>query len=220
MRYKAVIFDMDGTIVNTEKIWKKAGHLLIERRGIACTPELADQLKYKINGLALRESCTVIKNIVGLAEPIEDLVEEKRAIALDLYHEGIDFIDGFEEFSQKLDEHEFKKAIATNADDPTIKKTNDALNLRRFFGKHIYGISSVNHVCKPDPAVYKHAADKLGVNPAECIAVEDSAFGIAAACAAGMTCIGINTGRDKTQLGQADRIIDNYREIDVIDIIS
>lgn len=210
---------MDGTIVNTETVWDTAGHQLIERRGITCTPELKIELKHKIGGLALQKSCAVIKELVGLSEPVEDLIEEKRAIALDLYGNGIGFVDGFEDFYRKLDTFALKKAIATNADDPTIRKTNDALDLRRFFGRHIYGISAVNFVCKPDPAVYIHAANKLGVQPTDCIAVEDSAFGIAAARAAGMTCIGINTGNDRTQLAQAHRIVDTYHEIDLADMI-
>ena len=220
MKYKAIIFDMDGTIVDTEKLWHKAGHILIERRGIVVTPDLKAELKIRLNGLALYESCTAIKNLTGLTEPVEQLIEEKRAIALDLYREGISFITGFEEFHRKVTRQSLKQAIATNADEPTIKKTNDSLNLVRFFGKHIYGISTVNFVCKPNPAIYMHAAGRLGVKPEECIAVEDSAFGIEAARSAGMKCIGINSGGDKERLSRADYIVDNYHEIDMQHILS
>ncbi|MBP9765178.1 HAD family phosphatase, partial [Candidatus Babeliales bacterium] len=88
-------------------------------------------------------------------------------------------------------------------------------SLDRFFKHHIYTIDRVNKQAKPKPDVYLFAAEQLGVQPDECIAIEDSAHGIAAAKAAKMFCIGINTGNDKHSLTQADLIIDSYNEIDL-----
>lgn len=219
MKYKAIIFDMDGTIVDTEKIWKKANQILIERRGVAYTPELKQELTKRISGLALANSCAIIKDLVQLDEPLDDLIKEKCDIARELYKAGIIFIEGFEDFHKEVTALGLRNAIATNAQDFTIEATDSALNLKRFFGEHIYGISCVDYVCKPNPAVYLHAAEKLGVAPEECLAVEDSAHGIAAAQKAGMFCIGINTAQIHDQVKAANHIVDRYDQIDLQELV-
>ena len=73
----------------------------------------------------------------------------------------------------------------------------------------------VNKVCKPNPDIFLHAAKSIGVDPKDCIVIEDSVHGIQAAKAAGMYCIAINTGNDRHLLGQADEIVDCYKQIDL-----
>jgi beta-phosphoglucomutase-like phosphatase (HAD superfamily) len=213
MKYKAIIFDMDGTIIDTAGIWMQANKVLIERRGIPYTPELQAELTPQIHGLATHKTVSIIKDTLKLKESLQDLITEKYVIAMNLYHAGVNFIEGFQEFHGEVVRLKLKNAVATNADNKTIKKANDALNLKNYFGDHIYGIESVNLVCKPDPAIYLHASGKLGVAPEECIAIEDSAFGIAAAQEAGIVCIGINTGKNFEQVKKADIIVDYYHEI-------
>jgi len=215
MGYKAIIFDMDGTIIDTEKLWKEATHKLMERKGIDYTHELKEVLQKEIHGLALHRSCGVIKELMKLEDSLEDLITEKSNIAYSLYKDGIRFIDGFQDFHRTLSAKNIKNGVATNADDMTVLLSDQALNLRSYFGEHIYGISCVNNVCKPDPAIYLHAAEKLGVQPSECIAIEDSAHGINAAQRAGMFCIGINTSRNLDQIKHADHVIEGYEGLDI-----
>lgn len=215
MKYKAIIFDMDGTIIDTEKIWTDATRLFIERRGVSYTQELEKKLKKEIHGLALHKSCGVIKDLIKLEDSLEDLIKEKSSIAYELYKDGICFIDGFQDFHGRVVARNMKYGIATNADDMTLHLSNQALKLVDYFGDHIYGISCVGNVCKPDPAIYLHVAEKLGFKAEECIAIEDSAHGIKAAQAAGMLCIGINTSGNYDQIKEADYIVDRYQDIDL-----
>jgi beta-phosphoglucomutase-like phosphatase (HAD superfamily) len=215
MKYTAVIFDMDGTIVNTENIWFLATKKLIEDKGVIYTPQLHEELTPKIHGLALHQSCRIIKEMVHLEDHVDELIAEKSRIALSLYRDGISFIEGFPDFHRTVVGRELKHGIATNADDATVAITDEQLNLRGFFGDHIYGISCVNNVHKPNPAIYLHAASKLGVDPRDCIAIEDSAHGVKAAKAAGMYCIGINTAKNPHQLKEADSLVDAYVEINL-----
>lgn len=219
MPYKAIIFDMDGTIIDTTHIWRQATKTLITNHGIDFDHELHQDLHAKIHGLAMKESCSIIKNHFNLHASVEDLMKEKSQLAAALYQTNICFIDGFQAFHKQVLHAQLKTGIATNADDVTLKITKETLNLEQFFGEHIYSISQVNYICKPDPAIYLLAAKRLGVNPQECIAIEDSAHGIAAAKKAGIFCIGINTGKNRVNIEASDLIIDTYEELNLATLL-
>lgn len=219
MKYKAIIFDMDGTIIDTEHIWAAANKTLIERRGIPYTPELQTELYRHIAGLALHKSCAIIKDIVKLEDPLDSLIQEKRLIANALYSQGVIFIEGFVKFHAYAQKYSLAMGVATNADAHHVHLTNQALKLDSFFGEHIYSISSVGNIPKPKPDIYLHAAHKLRVGPHECLAIEDSAHGIAAAKAAGMHCIGINTSKNRHNLRHSDFIANHYDDIDLENLL-
>lgn len=214
-KIKAIIFDMDGTIIDTETIWKDATQRLVESKGVLYTPELEKELNNQLRGLALNKSCNVIKEMFKLEDELEDLIKEKAKLANDMYEKGIKYIQGFHEFHGKVLAHDLHTAIATNATPCTVEVSKRILGLEKYFGQHIYDISKVNYVCKPDPAIYLHVAEQFNLDPSECIAIEDSAHGATAAKAAGMICIGINTANDRDQLHMTDFIIDEYHEIEL-----
>jgi beta-phosphoglucomutase len=215
MKYKAIIFDMDGTIIDTEKIWQSATTNLLKQRGVDYCAEFQEEHEKKIVGLSLHKSCQILKDIANISDKVEDLIHEMKTLADNQYEEGIEFIDGFTQFHSIAKDHGLKKALATNAVDSTVEITKRKLNLEKYFGTHIYNISHVDNVCKPDPALYLHAAEKLGIDPKECIAIEDSPTGVRAACSAGMFCIGINTSKKPERLSESHQIIDTYSEIDL-----
>ncbi len=217
--YDAIIFDLDGTIIDTERFWKQASQALLERRGIVLDKKTHDTLFTQLQGLALNKSCLMIKQTAHLPESVEELIAEKSEIAHSCYKKGLSFIPGFVEFHQKLSMLGLKSGIATNAIAESAELTDKILNLKRFFGQHIYNVNHVNFKNKPDPALYLFAANKLCVAPGRCIAIEDSAHGVRAAKQAGLYCIGINTAGKPNQLQEADCIVNGYQEIQLEQIL-
>lgn len=221
MNYKAIIFDMDGTIVSTEQIWQKTTQHILNKHTNHLTQDKKEEIKIYLKGLAIYESCKHIAQHSLTDIDAQVILEEKMNTAHNFYEtEQISFIPFFEEFHKKATEkHGLKTAIATNAITSTVNCTLKYLPLQDFFKEHIYNIDMVNKICKPDPAIFLHAAKNIGVEPQQCIVIEDSAHGIKAAKAAGMYCIAINTGNDRHLLQQADIIVDCYKEIDLDTIL-
>lgn len=210
---------MDGTIIDTEHIWKQANRDLIANRGITLTPELEHELSERLSGHSMLECCRIIKELLNLSEPVEILYKEKSIIADKLYKSGLKFIDGFLEFHARAVKMNLKVGLATNATDQAVQISNKLLNLERLFGIHIYNSSHVQSQFKPHPAIYLHAAAQLGYKPEECIAIEDSKNGVTSAVTAGMYCIGINTSKKPDLIAHSHQIIDEYHEIDLVALL-
>ncbi len=215
---KAIIFDMDGTIVDTNAMWEGATEKLLVSKGVNYL-KVKKTVSELLDGGAggLRSGCALLRQMFDLSDTPEQLAREKKAYAHEFYHNGIDFIKGFPEFYAQV--AHIPTAIATNSDDHTLDLARKALKLDRFFGEHMYGISQVSYVGKPDPAIYLYAARKLNRQPSDCVAFEDSATGIRAAQAAGMFCIGINSHGNRDIVSLADIVVDSYDEVDFLDIL-
>ena len=217
MNFKAVIFDLDGTVVDTDRIWEEALKQLLVNKGVRVVPEQLQEIERTVMGLALPYSSQFVKDYFKLPEPVDVLVQDYVNIVRARYQMGINFVQGFTDFHRVVTaEHKLKSGIATNANDETIAWTKNFVPLEQFFGEHIYNISHVDNKVKPDPAIYLHTAKQLVVEPEFCLVIEDSANGIAASKSAGMLCIGINTSGRRHLLSEADVIVDGYHEIDLI----
>jgi len=191
MELKAVIFDLDGVIVDTAEHHFQAWKRLAEELGIPCPPERKDQVR----GVSRRRSLAIVltgnphaaeEDLYGLYtdEEIEELMAKKD----EYYRELIkklrpqDVLPGVRQFLEDLRAHGVKTAVATvsrNCQDVLGK-----LNLLDAFDVLVDGHSPARS--KPEPDLFLIAAEKLKVSPSQCLVVEDAPAGVEAAEAAGM----------------------------------
>ena len=213
---KAVIFDLDGTITNTEHLWDEATKMALHKRGFSYFTKDQHEFLKSLSGIGLIRSAEVIKKEFNLNDTVEDLAKETEIAANQLFASGLEFIHGFETFHKKLQEHNIPTSIATNAGEQSLITISKQMKLDQFFGANQYCIAMVGNKPKPDPAVFLHAAKQLNVLPKECIVFEDSLFGFQAAKAAGMKCIAIKNNLNKENLHLAHSAITSYDEAEKV----
>jgi HAD superfamily hydrolase (TIGR01509 family) len=212
-KFKAVIFDMDGTIVDTSAVWKNVNTLFLIKWNIF-SQELLHRLNHLLHGIPPKVKLKELKEICGL-QSIDDevIIADFDTLSKESYKEEISYIKECEGFIDSLTSLSIPVAIATNSSNLGIEKVSSIINLKRHFKEHIYGIESVNNKAKPHPDIFLHAANQLGIMPIDCIVFEDSIHGIEAAKKANMFTIAINTSQLPRHLISADKIIDCYSEI-------
>lgn len=209
MQYKAVLFDMDGTLVDSEEHNLIAAIELFKRHGHAVT---AKDFEPFIGGGAL-------KYIGGVAKKYNiefSSMEDAKAELYEIYDEVIKGkvlpVKGSHALIKQCKEHGMKIAVATSAD--WIKLTS---NLREFgmdadsFDAIVQGLEIENK--KPHPETFLKAAAKLGLSPNECIVFEDAINGVESAKAGGFTCIGVMTSFSDKQLAKADYVVNDLSEV-------
>jgi beta-phosphoglucomutase-like phosphatase (HAD superfamily) len=206
---KAVIFDMDGVIVDSEPI-----------ESLAWEKVLAEYNKKPIfndNGLIHvvgRNSLEEVMGKHGLNEDPEVVRSRKRVIFGELVVKDLIPISGFTKLFKALKKEKFKLALASNRFEEHVLLIADKLRIRKSF-KAIVG-NSPEIKTKPAPDIFLKAAEKLGINPGYCLVIEDSEHGITAAKTAGMKVIAVPNKYTMYQdFSKADKIVDSLLRISV-----
>lgn len=212
---RAVIFDMDGVMIDSEPIWEKTERILLGRRGMDYNPTYRD----KIVGLNQNDSGELLKETFGLPETVREIINERIEILLGLYEKELVIVPGLLPLLKKLKEKGYLLAVASSSPYRVIKFVLDKFSLHYFFRVVVSG--DFVELGKPNPDIYLHTAKELGATPAECIVIEDSINGLKSAKAAGMLCIAVPDKRlNQKEFRIADLVMERLEEINLAEIES
>ena len=181
-----VLFDMDGVIVDSEDYWVEH-----EREELLPAVVEEDVPVSEVTGMNYEEIYTYLdSNYTTLVERPE-FIARFEEIAEGIYTEYAELMPGFRDLLADLDERGVRTAIVSSSPPDWI-----SLVTERFALEDFDAIVSADHIDgpgKPEPAIYEHAANQLGVAPTECVVIEDSAHGVESAAAAGTYTIAYET---------------------------
>ncbi len=207
---KAVLFDMDGVIVDSEPIHRVAYQKMFDEFEIEVSPELYASF----TGKATLPICQYICSSFNLKISPEILVACKRKYFKELFDEDTSFklLEGVLELIQEYHKKALVLVLASSASMININRIFKRFDLDPYFISKLSGADL--KASKPHPEIFKNAAKASGFLPSECMVIEDSTNGINAAKAAGIYCVGYNSVYSKNQsYDDADLIITNFNEI-------
>lgn len=204
---KAVIFDMDGTMVNSEVVWNMANTTLAERRGLV----FEDGARKQMMGKKDSECLAAFKEYYKLDTPVEELVMERRGIMLANLAK-VQANQGLFELLDLLDRLAFKKAVATSSFTEYVDKVLAQLGIRNRFDAVVTG--DMVTFSKPNPEMFLEAAKRIGIEPSQCLVLEDAQNGIEAAFNAGMQSIALPHEHNQTHdFSKATKILPSMLEV-------
>ncbi len=208
---EAVVFDLDGVLLDSEHVWDEVREELARERG----GRWHDQAQADMMGMSSTEWSRYMHEIIGLPEPPEAINAEVVTRMQARYAEHLPLVEGAVEAVTRL-AGAFRLGLASSSNRPLIGFVLEAAGIGDLFA----AIVSSEEVArgKPAPDVFLEAARRLGVAPDRCAAIEDSGNGIRAAHAAGMRVIAIPNRRyppPADALALAEVVLDSLAELTV-----
>ena len=203
---RAFIFDMDGTLVDNMHVHTEAWATLLNEHGIEM-----DRHKFLV-ATAGKTNREILPTVFGEIsdDRISELAKRKESLYREAYLPIRKPVDGLVDFLTESQRLGIKMAVATAASNPNMEFILDGLDLRRFFG----AVTTATDVAvgKPDPAMFLVSAEKLGVEPQNCIVFVDALGGFEAAHRAGMKSIGITTVNSAEDILKCSSVVEAHAD--------
>lgn len=200
MPIKAVLFDMDGVLLNSEPLHDEVNLQILREEGIEADSSVTDPYVGRTSEAMWGD---LIEQL-HLTKSIDSLIERQWAdVIRALPHSGIEASEGLLDLLTYMEDHFIRATIASSSRGAFVEAVLRYLRIERFFEGYTCGEDIVHS--KPAPDIFLLAARKLGVSPSECLVIEDSSAGVRAGKAAGMFTVGY---RNPTSEGQDVSVAD------------
>jgi HAD superfamily hydrolase (TIGR01509 family) len=212
---RTVIFDMDGVIIDTEPIHHHAFFTQFAELGIT----VSDALYASFLGSSTCNVFQHLKQEFNLPQEVDELLRRKRELFNKVFDtdEKLDLLPGVRALIEDIQQHGLQLVLASSASKATIARVFDRFGLAPYFLHRVSGEDFAQS--KPNPDIFLHAASLANTPVTECLVIEDSANGVAAAKAAGIYCIGYASPHSAGQdLHLADRVIQDFSELSAAEI--
>jgi HAD superfamily hydrolase (TIGR01509 family) len=199
---KAVLWDMDGTLVDTHEAHYQTWVDALAKHGV-----VIDRVQFApLYGLS---SQTIMESILGRDVPpelVKQVSEEKEAVYREGLRGNLTLLPGVPDWLARFSAAGIPQAVASSGPMENIRAVLHETHISHFFNEVC---SSVGHPGKPDPWVFLEACRRLGVLPADALVIEDSAHGIQAANRAGCRCIGVSNQLTMQVAASASLVVAN-----------
>lgn len=213
--YRAAIFDLDGTLLDSMDVWLEVDRIFLARRGL----QLPDDYAAAISPMGFPAAAAYTKNRFSLPEDESAIMAEWHALAVDAYAHRVELKPYALDYLHSLRKRRIPLAAATASQAVFYMPALRRLGIDTWFSS-ITEISEVSRG-KGHPDIYLRAAEKLGCTPMQCVVFEDILPGIRGASAGGFYTVGVRDDHssDQTLLrALADRYIEDYRELLINDV--
>ncbi|MCU4927004.1 HAD family phosphatase [Halobacteria archaeon AArc-dxtr1] len=205
----AVLFDMDGVIVDSEDYWVTYQREEILPRAV---PD-RDVDVAEISGRSYRDIYSYLDETYGVEMSLETFVDVFEETAREIYGEHVTLLDGLPALLDELQAADVPVALVSSSPHDWIDVVLDRFDLRHQFDEVVSG-DEFDGPGKPAPDVFEHAAGRIGVPPADCITVEDSEHGVRSAADAGTTVVAYRIdAHDGVDLSAADVVVDTPQKL-------
>ncbi|PIE50722.1 MAG: ABC transporter ATP-binding protein [Flavobacteriales bacterium] len=212
MPLKAVLFDMDGVIVNTEPLHRKAYFKMFEDFNM----EVSEELYTSFTGASTKKVCNHLIQEFQLDKTTDELINTKRAYFKNYFDNDPDFdlIEGVREIIQHYYDNGIKLVLASSASMNTINWVFEKFDLEQYFIGKISGADLKES--KPNPEIFVKAAEMANEPKENCMVIEDSTNGILAAHRAEIFCAAYQSEHSKLQdYSKANILVDDYKELEI-----
>jgi len=214
MKPAAIIFDLDGTLIDNNSYHIEAWKVFYKRLNREWSDE---EYKTEFNGKINRDIFNYIFQRELMPEEINAFTNEKEALYRQLYAPYISPIHGLIEVLNQMQSASIKMAIATSGLPENVRFMFDYVPIEKYFEK-VVDATYITHG-KPNPEIFLKAASFVKADPIHCIAFEDSVAGVRSAKSAGMKVVGLTTTHTKEDMQEADLIIKDYTEINLASLL-
>ncbi|MFI8002931.1 HAD family hydrolase [Streptomyces sp. NPDC086010] len=182
----SVLFDLDGTLVDSEPNYYEAGRRLLARHGVG---DFSWEDHTRFIGIGTRETLTVLRAEYGIEAPVDELLAAKNALYLELAGTSTTAFPEMRALVERLHAAGVPMAVASGSSRAAIAAALAVTGLDTYLP--VFVSAEEVERGKPEPDVFVEAARRLGVAPSSCVVLEDAAPGVRAARAAGMRCVAI-----------------------------
>jgi len=179
--FKAIIFDLDGTLIDSLDLWQELDFAFLKKRGLEVPPDLF----FDLQSTGYKETAQYFKDRFLLPDSVEDIMQEWTAMIRPSYENFLTLRKGCYEFLTYLHQHQYLLALGTNNSVSLAQAVLQSNHIEHYFTALEGGCSNLRG--KPAPDIYLKIAQKLHVLPSSCLVVEDSLSGCTAAVRAKMT---------------------------------
>lgn len=201
---KAVIFDLDGKLVDSMWMWEDIDIEYLGRYGLSC-PE---DLQKAIEGMSFTETAVYFKERFGLPDSIEEIKEAWIAMSLEKYEKEVPLKPGAREFLEELAARGIPAGIATSNGREMVSAVLKSLDMEKYFREVVTACEVP--FGKPAPDIYLEVAKRLGAKQEDCLVFEDVPAGIMAGKRAGMTVYAVEDTFSKAMRKEKEALADGF----------